>query len=667
MKLSFQDIENLSRVHNAKISTWLEDYKNYMMYVMDRQVELDKSEDTRWMSNVKSNVTYSITNALYGYYLDNQATFQVNRTDRVEFDENLSDEQIDKEVKRRDMVGQSILDLLDHQYSISGAREEMDRVALDSILLWTWFGKIHYKKSKNKVEYMSRKNWQNKTYEEVIDIPTVEHINPLNLLIDPSWDVYTGKYVIYRKTMSKSNIKDYYKVYWYEASVTEKDNKYIWTKDWDMVVRQMMFMNKPWIAYSWLIWWWVGNVWGRSYWADNLQDWFIHSDIINDNSFEIGDDLCEVFEVWTDNTIQLFVNGKDFWIRKSLSPRKVKPFFEIKFKTWLDRQHWIWVWYITYNYQKIIDSFLNMRIDADRIKAAQPFLISTEETAFDGTNSLVMRPWQTIKMKDIEKGITPMPMIEWGWVANNEVMMMTQQMNDIFWLNNYATGQQWGGIERSAKWVQELVQSTIRAFKDFMISYWRAMAFIAKYSVIMAYNNMDEETLKNITWNNLIQNFDLDVLLRDYRISFDLQSQKNLQDQILSQQLLQVISNVWALQRPDWTQILDVEEAARLYVESLWLPEWVVLTSQEAQDYMEKQIEISAKLQKKEQDLLGQAWVMTWQEWQEWQEWQGQINPVNMPWWIPWVQWGGQPWITRDEVKWGGQPWTTRDEVKWDL
>jgi hypothetical protein len=62
---TFEDVKNVFLLNKARNTTYLEYYKNYIQYVMDRQMELDKDEATEWMSNVKSPTTFFLSSTLY--------------------------------------------------------------------------------------------------------------------------------------------------------------------------------------------------------------------------------------------------------------------------------------------------------------------------------------------------------------------------------------------------------------------------------------------------------------------------------------------------------------------------------------------------------------------------------------------------------------------------
>jgi len=63
--LKFDDVQKIVGVHKARNLTYIELYKKFFMWVMDRQVELDKKASTKWMANIASTTIYMLTMAVY--------------------------------------------------------------------------------------------------------------------------------------------------------------------------------------------------------------------------------------------------------------------------------------------------------------------------------------------------------------------------------------------------------------------------------------------------------------------------------------------------------------------------------------------------------------------------------------------------------------------------
>jgi hypothetical protein len=79
IKLTFEDVKRIVSVHKSRNITYIELYKKFFMWVMDRQVELDMKKSTKWMSNISSPILYMLTMAVFGMYQDSKVAFEVYR------------------------------------------------------------------------------------------------------------------------------------------------------------------------------------------------------------------------------------------------------------------------------------------------------------------------------------------------------------------------------------------------------------------------------------------------------------------------------------------------------------------------------------------------------------------------------------------------------------
>jgi hypothetical protein len=194
---SFDDVKNLYLINRSRNASFLEYYKNYLMYVMDRQVALDSKDETSWMANVKSPTTFFISSTLYGMYLTAQTQFNLTKRITEESPEDL---------------GEKLITANEYYYDINDTSESMDRISLDAILLGTGFGQVCYSTISDEIRMM--KDGGKKTDKKTYRIPSVEHINPMDIYIDmAAKNIYSSRYTIIRKIKNKNSLNDYYKDY----------------------------------------------------------------------------------------------------------------------------------------------------------------------------------------------------------------------------------------------------------------------------------------------------------------------------------------------------------------------------------------------------------------------------------------------------------------------
>lgn len=612
---------------------------------MDRQVEIDKDVNKKWMSNVSSPILYMLVMAVYWMYQDSKVAFEVYKKIKVAKKEWLSaDEQAeyDKMVSEANNQSNNIIDLFEWIYENSDWSEEFDKSVLDAIILGNWFGWIWYEKSEDTYEVMSSETWKKDIVTERISIPTIYRIVPLNFFTELSAvSQKKAKVNIIRKVLTKDTINAIYWIYWVKY-VENKDDRWtiIESKDWNMVLRYMMFNNMPFVTNLKALWWTVNS------WNWETTSWTpMHTDIWSDNNYSIWDDLHEIYEIHTDKTIQIFVDGVDLWMYARLGPWKVKPTYTLSFKDWLNWLYDIWVWYVWYPLYKTIVWFLNLRIDNDRLAASAPMVVNADDNFFEWMDYLEQHPWKLIKVKDVDQRPQPIQYnTNQAWIANSEVDMLVKNVQDAVWVSWYKMWIQ-QKVERAAKGINELIESADASMKSFINSIAKAKWFIAKYITLLALYYMDDETIFNLCWNkNLKKEINISDFVKDYTFNFDIQSVSSLRER----QELEVIKWLirdysWAT-RPNGTPVLNQEAWFRLVLEKSWAPEDLLLDADTSLEYMKKQIKDNAELKKLESSLLPQQPSPT----ESTPEQQGQwivpnvaVTPMAV-WeeWAPGVQWG---------------------------
>jgi hypothetical protein len=586
---SFDDVKNIFNINQSRNSSFLEYYKNYLMYVMDRQIELDKDEETKWMANIKSPTTFFISSTLYGMYLTAQTQFDL--TKRVT-DEN------------SELIGEKLIAMNQYYYDNDDTSENIDRVALDAMILGTGFGQAIYKTVSDELNYM--KKWGKKNVKKTYKIPSAEYISPLNIFIDPAAKtIYNSRFVIIRKIKNKSSLNDYYKdlMGWTTIDITKLDAwEIIENKDRDMVIKYMMFNNMPWVTGAWY----------RSN-TSGVVNTSQHYDILTDNSFEFGEkkdwklqwDLCEIFEVHTDDDITIFVNGKKYGAYQKTFAWRKKPFFSMKLKSGLNMLYGLGSGHLAYNLQKMSDMFLNLRMDTSRLEATAPIAVDAGDSFFDGKSVFKPFPWKIVKLTDVNKGWKKM---EYGYnpaIAGAEVEAITKMIQDSLGLSGYSMGIQ-QKVERVARWVQELIESVDRSFADFVKSYGRAMSFLQKYWTVMTISTVDGEFIQRVLWDDMIEIKDipLEDVVYEYKFGFNLNPMKKQSDAAMVQQLIQFLQTQGESTRPDGTPLVDKEFVLDKMIELMDLPDGTKLTKDEAFTYMKDQIQRNADLKKAEQELM---------------------------------------------------------------
>lgn len=662
MKLTFDDIKNIVSMNKARNATYIELYKKFYSRVIDRQVELDRSIATAWMANISSPVTYMICMGVFGMYQDSKVAFEVYKTIKKAKWEELTDE----DTNNAELTSNAFITLFESIYEKSDWSEEFDMSILDAIILGNGFGGIGYEKSEDEYEIMTS-DWKKEKILEQISMPNVYRIIPLNFFTEISANSQRkAKVNIVRKIKTIDRINADYKAYW--VTYTKKENKgtILEWKDRNMVFRYMMFNNMPHTTTLKSLW--ITDTYGGQ--NGSWFDWQKHTDIWTDNSYKIGDDLHEIYEIHTDKTVQIFIDGEDNrGLLARLWPWKEKPFYKLAFRDGLNGLYDMWVGMLAYPYHKVIDSFLNMRIDNDRLSWSAPLLVNSDETMFDGVDVMSRYPGKLLKVKDVDKSTKKMEIGTSGaWAANTEVDLLGKMVQDAVGISWYKMGVQ-QKVERSAKWVNELVEAADAAMKSFISSIAKAKWFIAKYVVMLALNYMDDETIEKMSgMTDLKTKVDLTDFINDYSFNFNIESISSLRERQEIDLLRNTIRDYWQITRPSGTPVLNQDEAFQEILEKTRLPSKLYLSEEDAFEYMKAQVKQNADLKKLETESMPQPPMVDWKqqplEWGIVPGFNVQADAEKTMWAAPtpgvqwWSSWAGMSQVTN--VSWANQEaWQT--------
>lgn len=669
--------------------TFMEYYKAYSMYTMDRYAEISGKEETRWMSSLASPVLFSIISSVYAMYLDSSVAFKVykiiknyrknaeNVVDEEDgFDAEATEALLAKQEKEYDTETMNkisaMLDLLETIYNQPWTEDQLDRIALDAIILGTGFGEIILNNYTESYEYVELDENEQRKVKKMKDfktvLPSLERICPCDLIINGSFGwrwLQSSKHIIRRRIMTDDNIrKTFIQSVWKFDDYVAKDiseTEIIDKNDWDMKIQNMMFWNIPWITNSMLKTTWNGNGY------DSM--WFFDNDIVTNNAFRFWEDeaknrsettkerqpLREVFVVHSGSHVQLFVNGRDLWQKPMLWPRKEKPFFLIHYKRSLNSIYGMGWGQIAYPLYKVQTAFLNLRIDISRLNASKPMLVKSDEAIFEGEEMMPMVPWKLIKVHDTEKGIRPAFEDLTGWeVSNSEVERTGKMILDTFWLNGYWLGIQ-NKVERAAKNVQELMKWSERGNKEFIKSIGRAFAFISKYWILL-WRQIPNEDLKRICGSTIIKDIPVEEIIKEFTFSFNLNPNQSTVSEARIAVINQILDAAKDMVRVDWTPILDQDAAMRELFELSDLPEDLILEPTEYKKQMKAKIDTESELSKYQQEKMPQdvPWEVDNAAWAEMPAaWSGlpEVPAEPIPWLpsVPWIQWGSNvPWATRN-------------------
>jgi hypothetical protein len=237
-------------------------------------------------------------------------------------------------------------------------------------------------------------------------------------------------------------------------------------------------------------------------------------------------------------------------------------------------------------------------------------VVNADDNYFDGMDYLEQFPWKLIKVKDVLQWPKKIEYsTSWSSVSNQEVEMLGKTVQEAVGVSGYQLWVQ-QKVERSAKWVNELIESADASMKSFISSIAKAKWFITKYITLLALEYMDDDTIEKMSWNrNLKKDLNITDFINDYSFNFNIQSVSSLRERQELEILKWIIKDFWQMQRPDWTPLMNQEIAFKQVIEKTWSPEWLLLTAEDSLEYMKEQIQRNAELKKLEAGSLPPGWV----------------------------------------------------------
>lgn len=548
--ISFNDLEIFIKTEIETKNVYLDEMnKAYLMYSGDRYLQLLKDKET-WRSNIKTPITRMFTDNVHNMVVSSQQQFSVTDrfSDKREEGDTATDEMIEwtsyclSKEENFEALGDATLDAIKDGMGIVKTWYLWDVKKKRYAKKWGWFTSINMTK----------------------DYPILLWVSRYNLFTD--WlgrSKARTRFIAERRIMTDEMIQKEYSIYGLELKKTDieqKESQMISYKDFDSIKNTIAFYPTESIA------------------GDEDNKW----NLFEDDRFSIKKNkkFREVLEVHTRETITIYVNGVDHWTYYQLGPNDGFKYKMITFKKIPGSTRWVWLGYVLRPIQKVFDAVTNSRIDNVLLTVHKSFLMENWMTLSGKDGYFKVKPWKVHKVNDLA-GIKELEVTEVKNSAYNEAETM-------FWMAQASTGvashRLWlqDKVERVAWWAWLLEDAADQQLAPLMQSIKRVMAEIMKDFILMSLVYTDEEEFDKVLWEwNILKTLSVETVLNDYEYDFDMTSQKNKFNAVVTQQamrLLEIWTNVTdAAGKP----IVDVEELLKIIADGLWLESDVLLTDAE--------------------------------------------------------------------------------------
>lgn len=163
-------------------------YKNYLLYTMDRQVQIEK-----FQTNMKVPVIKQYVDTMFAAIYDNDIAFRVTPRNK-------------KDLKK----AKSFNEFLDWAFTISGSYDQLMEVIKETLIVGRGFGRISFHDGNEEISYV--KNGKAVKYlVEGEKYPKIRYVSCFDIFYDPTaQDVESSRYVIERKIMHLDDILQEY-------------------------------------------------------------------------------------------------------------------------------------------------------------------------------------------------------------------------------------------------------------------------------------------------------------------------------------------------------------------------------------------------------------------------------------------------------------------------
>lgn len=580
---------------------WVQAYKNYFMYKIDRQLKIKD-----FQTNIKSPVVKMYVDAMWTWIYDNIINFRViGRT---------KDDQKKSEI---------VKNFLERWFSISDSRKELMACVKESLICGAGYMKVWFVNREKKIKY--RKDF--KTKEQVIkeQYPFIKYASIFNIFHDPSVEYFEDSpWVIERKIVSLENVRKYYSNF-----IPNIEGKLKTAIDFPMYfsnydynkIKHMLFWNRDYVT---------------RYIRDNTTD--LDNFTRNYLSIDYKWNYIEVIEFRENEQLIVLFNWREAYAWPTLLPINKKPYTTIQFNKAPGLAYWNWVWTSMEDIQQMTDELLNLQMDNTKFQIAPMYQKMKGSDVFSqGRKGLEYEAFNVIEVN------TPnaIQRIELGspeFTGINMIQFLLQMWEMSEWVNSYTMGYQ-NKVERSATWVSALVQAFKARLLPMIESMNRALAEIAEMWIATAIVLMDKNIVLRILdaegWV-AFKDITVEDLLGKFDIEFDAQALKSATREVKRSQLAELLPlavQAW-VNLNTWEYFIDMRKLWKEIFDAYEMPQDMVL---ESKDIAKEKITFQQAQQKMQQKMYpSQWWVQPYGQQQPRQQWGAEPDAYTQEWWDEW-------------------------------
>ena len=585
--MEFKDIRKIASFYENNIfKKWIEAEKMYYGDVSEREQHIES-----WQSNISSNILQRIVKTFNSHLYDNTVNFNVV----------WNTEEDNKKAEAVQFV-------LTRAFQVSNTKPVMYEILNDALLLWEWYWRIEYEYSEDKVEFITPTGKRKFTMRKRNN-PTLRYVSPFDILVDPwatSWR--DARYIIERNIVSVNNINTKYKAFFQLTKKQIEDFKdnatYLFIQDYNFVKNEIIFKSNT-----------INNI-------NNVNTQYTFN----------KDYYLEVIEVWTDDTLTIYVNWNKVYEDINPYPLKRKPYIQIMYSKENGIARWTWLYNSLKDIEKTGNAIVNNYLDNLKLKTLPAFVRVAWPNAWDSVNNVLdLKPWGITDVED-PNSIQPLQL---GNASPDLLSTFQFLLNEAFMLagvNEIVMGATLQKVDRSAastmsrvQWFKTRMLPLFDSINDAMwdiAEMWLAM--VIAYNSDWKNNNIEARIFDDKTKKAQFKQIKLEDIEWQFDVIFNSMAMKNALKEVALQKQMQLFQIAWQMPIDPNTKtpIFDFTSLAKDIVNTMDLPTNVIWDKKKSEKIQKQQ-------QLQQQLAQQQTQQQTQQQAQQWPQQNPSVNQMQ--------------------------------------
>lgn len=538
---------------------WVGAYKDYLLYTVDRAIEIED-----FQTNVKMPIVKMYVDTMWTSIYDNDFSFRVSGRTRSDHKK-----------------ASSVLNFMEWAFSVSRNREELMQSLKEALITGNGYFKAGFVDQTTEVEFKKGLT-EKKSYSLKEQYPTMRYVSCFNVFHDPSAkSIEASRYVIERNIMHRDDL-----VRNYSAFVS------------DLEAKAVAFARNPYYFFSYDF----ERVKYLAFWNDQLvsnnltlpQSGLFPNDANFDFSTYYKNFLTphyeggyhEVIEYWENDRFVLIVDGSTAYDGENPLPIKRKPYYDLLYNKIPGLPFGQGMAVNLSDIQGLADTIFNLMADNLKMQVAPMFTkIKGADFMSSGSEVLTYEPFKVVEtnspdgLKRMELG-TP----DFTGVNFMDYLFRLGEMSEG--VNSYAVGYQ-DKIERSATGVSARLQSFKARLLPLMDSLNASLSAVCETWTVLAVTLMDESIeakIKDDNGNPKFMDIKPEELIGKFDLEFDAQALKTATREMRRKQTMDLITLANQSGQDPTTQqfFVDMRALWRILLDSYEIaPDEVVLSEKQ--------------------------------------------------------------------------------------